>query len=240
MRKHPSRWEKVPSFFEFFDRLMYNAAAPENVPSFFEQAKIEAHKLAVFEEKKRLENEDKLMKESEAALRRELGQEMEKAEAAEKVGKKDGGILTGLDPLRPILYPIQQQLHQAVVALRILKCVVLWNEAYYSFWIATACFVASAIVFWLPWSFLLRWFFRIVVAVGLGPWMTFVDQKYFKQPEMSNEERDENFRQRLQKRNEELLKSTKNYFQRKETAMKRKGMKDYMVRPRCVKRYRLF
>jgi hypothetical protein len=230
MRTHPSRWKKVPSFFEFLERLAYNAANPENIPKDFEIEKLQAHDSAAKDEEERLKKQNGMIKANEDALQLELGQEIEKTEKAEKVGKKDGGILSGLDPLRPILYPIQQQLHQVVVALRIAKCIVLWNEAYYSFWLATACFLISAVSLWIPWSFVLRWMFRLVVMFGLGPWMAIVDEKYFKKPVLSKEEREEDLRQRLQKRTEEVLNSAKNYFQRKETAVKLKGMKDYMVR----------
>lgn len=235
MRDHPSRWHKVPSYFDLAQRLIYNEDSPENVPSNANIDRILAHEEIVRKKKKRLLDEKKKMEENEAALQMELGQDLVNAEKAEQLGKKDG-LLVGLDPLRPILFPIQQQLRDIVVILRIARCIFTWNEAYYAFWITTACFALSLAFLFIPWTFLWRWLLRILVLVGLGPWMAIVDKKYFtKEPQLTERDRDEAFEKRLKNRYDEVLLSSKNYFQRKERAMKLKAMKKYLFGNRTLK-----
>jgi hypothetical protein len=238
MRKHPSRWHNCPSFYEFFHRLLLNTATPESIAANANLEAIVAYEKKTEEQRQRRAVEKQKEYEHESALQNELGQEIEKAEAAEQVGGKVGGIFEGLveNPLKPILYPIQQQLRQAVYAGRIAKSVVLWREPYYAFWIATACFLVSAVTIWIPWGFILRWLLRLVVLAGLGPWMAIVDRLYFAiKPDMTNEEKDEELRQRLRARYEQVLRSATNYFIRKERAIKIMSMKKYMFGRHAVR-----
>ena len=72
--------------------------------------------------------------------------------------------------------------------------------------------------------------------VGLGPWMAIVDRMYLKiNPKMSEEERNEVIRQRLQNRYNEVQQSTTNVFQRKERALKMLAMNRYMF-GKCILR----
>jgi hypothetical protein len=186
----------------------------------------------LMKKQQRIEEEKKKEAEHEAALQAELGQEIEAAEAAEEVGRKRSGILTNFvpeHPLKGVLFPIQKQLREIVFGLRIVKTVIIWKEAYYAFWVTTAALAASIAAFWIPWSFLLRWIFRIIAIVALGPWMAIVDRKYFKaDPNLSDAERDKILSQKLRNRYEEVVLSATNYFQRKERAMKLASMKKYM------------
>ena len=186
----------------------------------------------LMKKQQRIEEEKKREAEHEAALQEELGQELQAAEAAEEVGRKRGGILTSFvpeHPLKSVLFPIQKQLREIVFGLRIVKTVIVWKEAYYSFWVTTAALAASIAVFWIPWSFLLRWIFRMIAIIALGPWMAIVDHQYFKtDPNLSDTERDKILSQKLRNRYEEVVLSATNYFQRKERAMKLANMKKYM------------
>lgn len=229
MRQHPSRWQKCPSYDELFQRLLRNAASSETIAADTNLDGIIAYDKSVEEHRKRREMEKQKEAENEATLQEELGQEIEAAASAEQLGADDGGIFKSFDPLRPILFPIQQQLRQVVTALRITTSVVLWNESYYSFWITTTCFLLSAVAIWIPWAFLLRWIFRIVVFVGLGPWLALVDRFYWKtNPNLSNEDRDKELRDRIKSRYNVVLLAATNYFQRKERALKLLDMKKFM------------
>jgi len=116
-----------------------------------------------------------------------------------------------------------------VVYMRIAKSVVLWEEAYFSFWITTASFLCALVLIWIPFGFLFRWISRIVVFVVLGPWMALVDRYYFKEdPNLTDEEKDALVRERFRARFEEARLAASNYQIRKERALKLKSMKKYM------------
>lgn len=230
-QKHPSRWHHCPSYYEFLRRLALNTASAETIAANSNLAAIEAYEKSAERRRLRLEAELKEQEKQEVSLQQELGDEIENVEKAEQYGNKTGGILGGIveHPLKGILYPIQKQLSELVSTLRIAKHIVLWKEAYYSFWITTACFSVAVVAIMVPWAFVLRWLCRLVVLVGMGPWMRIVDQKYFQtNPNLSDEEQDAEFRQRMKSRYDEVVKSATNYFQRKERALKLLSMKQYM------------
>jgi hypothetical protein len=230
--QHPSRWRKCPTYYSILDAFIRNGSSSEFIQSYANIDAILTYNDNLMKKQLRIEEEKKKEAEHEAALQEELGQEIEAAEAAEEVGRKRGGILTNFipeHPLKGVLFPIQKQLREIVSGLRIVKTVIVWKEAYYAFWLTTAALVASAIAFWIPWSFLLRWLFRFIAVVALGPWMAIIDHKYFKtDPNLSDAERDKILSQKLRNRYEEVVLSATNYFQRKERALKLASMKKYM------------
>ena len=230
--QHPSRWRNCPTYYSILDTVIRNKSSSEFIQSNSNKAIIEQYDLNLRQKLKRIMEEKKKEAEHEAELQEELGQELEAAEAAEEVGRKRGGILTTFvpeHPLKGVLFPIQKQLREIVFGIRIVKTVIVWKEAYYAFWLTTAALVASVVAFWIPWSFLLRWIFRIIAVVAFGPWMSIVDHKYFKvDPNLSDAERDKMLRQKLRNRYEEVVLSATNYFQRKERALKLASMKKYM------------
>jgi hypothetical protein len=214
------------------ERFVRNASSSELIVSNANLYAINAYNENLKKKLERIEEEKKQEAEHEAALQRELGQEIEAAEAAEEVGQKKSGLLSHIvpeNPLKGVLYPIQKQAREVVMGIRIVKTVIVWKEAYYAFWVTTAALAVSAVAFWIPWSFLLRWVFRIMAVVALGPWMAIVDHMYFKtDPNLSDDERDIILRQRLRSRYAEVVQSATNYFQRKERALKLASMKKYM------------
>jgi hypothetical protein len=80
-----------------------------------------------------------------------------------------------IDPFKPILYPIQQNLGMLCRYLRHAGYIITWEECYISFWATTACFLLSFIFLFVPWFFILRWTARLVVWAVFGPWMKLVD-----------------------------------------------------------------
>lgn len=211
-------------------RLLTNTTASETIEPNTKVDEIIAYEKRIEDLRVRRALEKQKEEEHEMALQKDLGEEAEQAEEAEEVGKH-GGIFgqASVNPLKPHLYPIQKQLRQVVYALRIAKSVVLWNESYYAFWLVTACFLTSIVFFVVPFGFISRWTMRIVAWVGLGPWNALIDRWYFRQnPNMTDAERDEALRLRLRARYEEMLLSTTNFFERKETAMKLKAIRKFM------------
>lgn len=230
--QHPSRWHKCPTYYSILDTFIRDGSTSEFIQSNSNINDILTYNDNLLKKQQRLDEEKKKEAEHEAALQEELGQEIEAAEAAEEVGRKRSGLLTNFvpeHPLKGVLFPIQKQLREIVFGIRIVKTVIVWKEAYYAFWVTTVALAASVVAFWIPWSFLLRWIFRIIAIVALGPWMAIVDHKYFKtDPNLSDAERDKILSQKLRNRYEEVVLSATNYFQRKERALKLASMKKYM------------
>jgi hypothetical protein len=225
VRRHPSRWHNAPSFYELLQRVATNKVSPERVTKHPNPELIAAYEEKLEKRRLQLAAEKQKVAKQEEILQLELGAEMQKAEKAEQL--HGGGGLGNVveNPLKPILYPIQKQLADVVCYLRIAKSIALWNESYYSFWIVAASFASSLAICSIPWAFIMRWLLRIVVVIGLGPWMKLLDKT---NPDMTDEERDAVLRQRLTARYDEVLRSASNFFIRKERAMKLKAMAKYM------------
>jgi len=109
------------------------------------------------------------------------------------------------------------------------KSIILWDESFFAFWIATLSFAGSIAICWVPWAWLFRWILRIAAWVILGPWMAIVDRYYFREdPNMTDEEKDEAVRQRLHERFEEAKKAASFFQIRREKALKIKAFSKYM------------
>jgi len=164
-------------------------------------------------------------------IQKEVDARMEEAEKAEKSGfnQTEGFFGLNLRPLKPILYPYQKMMQGYIQTGRMAKNIVLWYESYYAFWLTTIAFVLSAVAFFVPWSFVLTWSFRVIVIVGLGPWMKIVDILCFRaDPNLSVSEQEEAFTKRIQARYEATLKSTDFYQIRSERANKLNDMRQFM------------
>ena len=134
-----------------------------------------------------------------------------------------------VNPLKPILHPIQIELGKIVILARIVKSIVLWRETYYAFWLTTFSLVASFVSVWVPWGFLLRWTLRVALVGLLGPWMAVVDHKFFKEnPDPSNAERDEKIRARVRARYGAMVEAAATRQVNKERQLKLKTMKKYL------------
>jgi len=62
--------------------------------------------------------------------------------------------------------------------LRVTANVVTWKDNYFSFWITGMSLVLAVISWFIPWGWLMLWCLRIIVCVGMGPWMSIVDKYY--------------------------------------------------------------
>jgi hypothetical protein len=131
--------------------------------------------------------------------------------------------------VKPVLHPIQLKLRMVVIYLRIMKSIVMWDDFYYAFWLALASFAISLSLIWVPWGWAMRWLFRVVAWIGLGPWMMVVDQKYFAEnPDLTPKEREELIRKKVEARYEAVIKAATDYQIRKERIVKLKSMSTYM------------
>eukprot|EP00545_Synedropsis_sp_CCMP1620_P005388 CAMPEP_0119030946 /NCGR_PEP_ID=MMETSP1176-20130426/41285_1 /TAXON_ID=265551 /ORGANISM="Synedropsis recta cf, Strain CCMP1620" /LENGTH=473 /DNA_ID=CAMNT_0006987327 /DNA_START=105 /DNA_END=1526 /DNA_ORIENTATION=+ len=155
----------------------------------------------------------------------------EEQETTENAGDEDIETNTGgmqINPLKPILLPIQKVLGLACQALRIVKSVVVWDESIYAFLITNACLFAGAVLIFVPWSWILRWIFRVIVWTLLGPWMKLVDIFVVKKLQADGD----NFMKRLdhtvKQRSQLLLLKKRTIMVHKEDAFKLRAIKRYM------------
>ena len=231
VKRHPSPWKTTRGYFGLLRLFLLNSIPPEKIPPNFQ---IEAVK--EYEENETLAKEkSKLRKEQEEKLEKELLAEMHGGADQEEVdiASPDTNLIplpgVSVNPLKPILYPIQKELLKVVTYVRIVKTIVLWEETYYSFWLVTFAFVASALFLFIPWAFLLRWTLRVAVWLLLGPWMMLVDKYYIQKKVVSSEDQDtdEAIRKRIKERYSGALESATNARIRREKALKLKAMKRF-------------
>lgn len=157
------------------------------------------------EEKRQKERIEKARKQAEAYLQaqNELLAEHEgmMAQVGDQTADTDISSKKGkvsIDPLKFILYPIQQYLAKACHALRTVRCILTWDEPYISYIITLAAFAIGIVFLIVPWAFIIRWTSRLVSWLLLGPHMKLVDiYWYSKVEELSEEEQREQIRQAL-------------------------------------------
>ena len=134
-----------------------------------------------------------------------------------------------LDPTRAYLYPIQQYLRVGCIWLRVVKNILVWEECYISFWVTMLSFAVSVIVFFIPWSWLIKWTLRIIVWVCLGPWMKIADIYYFSHlKEETDEQKKERMNQLQLERQKRLDKQKLDAQVGREKSAKLRDFKQYM------------
>lgn len=146
--------------------------------------------------------------------------------------RQEGLLMRFLFPLKPVLYPIQQQMRQIVISCRVTTSIFLWEENNLAFWIVTASFLGSLLTHKIPFSFLIRWVLRVSAWVFLGPWMHFAHRWIFPdgvEDDLTDEERDEQLREEMKKQYESLMDKALNYQIMREDLVKLESMKSYMV-----------
>ena len=137
--------------------------------------------------------------------------------------------MSSMNPLKPILHPLQKVLDFILVKVRIIRSIIMWEENYYPFWIITVSFWTSLLVFFIPWGWIFRWTIRVVVWTILGPWMKIVDWLYFVRiDKMTPEEKKEIARQKLHEQYEQTLTDRLVSEKRKEQVVILKSMMKYL------------
>jgi len=188
--KSPNPWVSCRSFGDFLQFLAFgkcltspktikkhqNEEAAEEFRKKWEQRIADAEEAAVKANEERLQalaEQEQLLAETEVQ--------------ADISTQTDGGM--SLDPLKPILYPIQQYLAWACKGVRFTRNVICWEESYYSFWLTAGSLLLGFFFFFIPWRFLFRWTSRIIVWALFGPHMKLVDLYWYsKEAEKLTEE----------------------------------------------------
>jgi hypothetical protein len=176
-----------------FDGPPGKIAAHENEEQAMEEERRQQERI----EKARKQAEEYLKAQNEMLAEHEsmmaqVGDQTADTDISSKKGK------VSVDPLKFILYPIQQVLATVCGALRTVKSILLWDEPYISYIITLAAFAIGIVFLIVPWAFLIRWTSRLVSWLLLGPHMKLVDiYWYSKLAELSEEEQKEQIRQAL-------------------------------------------
>lgn len=230
VRQHPSPWHQTIGFTTYLNALIFGRKATATIKRNENLPEAKAYEAELVAAEERLIKERELEAKEEQELQAQYGAEIEDAQAADvDISSSGGGFGVSINPLKPILHPIQLILGEVVVYLRIISSIVAWEESYFAFWISLSCFVASLAICWVPWGFLITWLFRIVIVVALGPWMALVDYYYFREdPKMSDHDRSKARRERIKGRYAAVMTAATNFQIRKERALKLKSMKKYM------------
>lgn len=104
-----------------------------------------------------------------------------------------------LDPLKFVLYPLQQYLSLSCKTLRFCKNVLFWDEPYLAFILTFLFFGVAFVLMFVPWAFLFRWSSRLVSWLLLGPQMKLVDTFWYSKYEnMTEDEFAEKMRSNLE------------------------------------------
>jgi hypothetical protein len=161
-------------------------------------------------------------------LQEEYANEAEEfVETDTDMSTKQGGL--SIDPFKPLLFPVQQNLALVCRYVRHVKFVIFWEECYISFWIATGCILLGTVFLFVPWLFLIKWTSRFVAWTLFGPWMKLVDIFYVSKLEPPSEEDLE--LKLLKERERRRLASSAAIAEarvKRENVVKLKAMKTYM------------
>lgn len=186
--ENPNPWRKSKGFAQIMSAL---AGKPLEGP-----ATIEAGEYAAISYAYNKENEDWLAKkkdedakaaEENAKLMAEYNDMLNVDQTADtNIASKSGGI--SIDPMKPILYPIQQNLALVVNGLRLVKNIFRWDEPYLAFFLTCGCIALGTVLLITPWFFCLRWITRLLAWGLLGPWMKFADIYWYSKNENVSEE----------------------------------------------------
>ncbi len=230
-RNSENVWIRCFSYNEILKKLLlgdalvppHNFEPYENVDKLNEEMELWVKRVEEAEKKAERDNAESKKEEEERLKELE-----EIGDADTDIGTKVGGGIS-IDPMRVVLFPIQLMLGTVCRAVRFVKNVVIWQEPYFSFWIATGSLVLAIACMFVPWFWLIKWTSRFVVWTLFGPWMKLLDIYYFSliNPE-TEEERQRRERADKLKRKLATTEAASKARVIREDAAKLKVMKKYM------------
>jgi len=232
-RNNPNPWKKPRTYLELLGILLFNKsyvnhkiAVNENIEEImdFDERRAERWKIrkeAIHFMQLRNEFDTKtLEKES-----KEVEKQAHNSENIMSVGYNQ--II--LAPFKDILMPVQILLYKTCVILRVASSIVTWRDSVIAFWLVTVAFVLSFIMALIPWSFLFRWTFRLLIWTFLGPWMKLVDIFFVENfDNMTANERNEKIEADYKKRYALILGESRLRRLQTEHSMKLHDMEKYM------------
>lgn len=234
-QNNPNPWKRPRSYIDMLGTFIFNKSfayqkieANENIEEIIDYDEMRKD-LEKFRrdtiETKRIQNEKEEIQ--FAKERREL--EKKSQGETTDLTKIPGKVL--LTPFKPIIEPVQIFLYRTCIYIRVLKSVLMWRDSAVAFLVTSIALSLSAILFFLPLTFLLRWTFRILVFVFLGPWMKLVDIFFVSNNDintMTPKEREAKIKAEMKERYSALLSESQIKRKIKEFTMKQRDMERYM------------
>jgi hypothetical protein len=147
---NPSPWNNRRSFLEILNVLVTNSSPVETIQPYENKEAIEQF----FAEKKEIENkreEARKKKAEEDLLHEEVKGELNDEEGEVQMGPSRHGFGVQLNPLKPILFPMQQNLELTCRILRIVRSYVTWEESINAFWIIILAMFGGLLLLFVPW-----------------------------------------------------------------------------------------
>ena len=234
-RKNPNPWKRPRTYIDLLGTFLFNKSLAHHVIAENEniedtmvyddryESEMKFRKAAMEESVKRQELEQqKLLKEEK---------ELDKQSRDKVMALSYGPSRLYLAPFEDILAPVQKMLYEWCVYSRCISSVVTWSDSVVAFWIASIALLASALLFFVPFSFLFRWGFRIVSIAVLGPWMKLVDIFFIKNDDddsLTYEERKAKMEVEMQERYDFIVGDSRIRRIFKERRMKTRGMEKYL------------
>lgn len=232
-RSNPNPWKRPRTYIDLLSTLLFNRSFAvhrievnqniEETMTFdkrrgdqmkFRKETIEANFAKNELEQRKMEKEEK---------------ELDKQSRDQVVGLSYGPSRLFLAPFQDILVPVQKLLYKACVYCRFAKSVIVWSDSVVAFWVATVALLLSAILFFVPWTFLFRWTFRIVSIVFLGPWMKLVDIFFIENvDDLTYEEQKARMEAEMQSRYDFIMGESRIRRLHKEKRMKIRDMEKYL------------
>jgi len=230
-RRSPDVWSRCKSYPELARALVLgeSKAPPETIEAYqnYDEAQVFLEQWK--ERIAKAERDAAKAYEESVRAQEEHAKEMEDLGLNQQtdISTKRGGI--SVDPFKPILFPVQQNLAMLCRYFRHVKYILIWEECYLSFWIVTACILLGLVFLFVPWFFLLKWTARALVWTFFGPWMKLADLLYVSKVQPLTEEELEQKKTRERERRRLLTSAaaTKSRIKR-EDAAKLKAMKKFM------------
>lgn len=228
----PNVWRKCTSYKTIAQKILtgHTPSPHQTIEPFqnWEQAKSDIDKFMerITESQKRASIAEQ--KASKEILIREK-QEEERLEDLRETDTttKTQGIEASVNPVGRSLLPFQLALGMLCRSLRFVKNVVIWEEAYFSFWVVSSCIFLSVACLFIPWFWIIRWSSRLFVWTIFGPWMKLLDIYWHKIKELKETAGDsDSMWEQVQAARSSDAKSERRV--KKENAKKMKKMKQYM------------
>ena len=236
-RRNPNPWKRPRTYLDLLTTLLFNTSFVQQ--SIKENENIE--EIMTFDERRtdvmnfRKETLEKMRKQNEQDEIKMQKEEKGLDKQAKNVELSIGINKIFLAPFKDILVPVQKFLFKACMFSRLVKSVLLWRDGVAAFWVATFALVLSGALFFVPFTFLFRWTFRIVLIGFLGPWMKLVDIFFVENMDkLTYRQRKKRVEEQMKERYDYLYSESKIRRLIKQHRMKMREMEKYMYgKVRC-------
>lgn len=153
---NPSPWRHRRSFPELTGVLVSNKSPVVKIEPNQNEAAIQAFMAEKAEAQQKIKQEAKEELEEEAKAHDAVGyadEYDEKVEMRTKIRKLGDGEIgnVSMNPLKYILYPMQQNLALVCKWFYVARSFLMWEECYYCYWIVIGCITGGLAILFVPW-----------------------------------------------------------------------------------------